>query len=66
MKDDQPAFPTNVNGAFGPTDGMTLRDYFAAKAMAAFIVAGGSGSILYSSLADQSYIAADVMMERRK
>lgn len=34
---DLPAFPCEPNGGCGPWDGMTLRDYFAAKAMAALI-----------------------------
>lgn len=51
------AFPDEFN------DGMTLRDYFAAKAMQA-LLAGGAHPNRYI-LADDAYKAADAMMEVR-
>ena len=42
--------------------GLTLRDYFAAKAMQAKI---SSGSIEPKSIATTAYIYADAMMEKR-
>ena len=35
---DETAFPAQALGGLGYTTGMSLRDYFAAKAMAAFVV----------------------------
>lgn len=71
MSKDQPAFP---NTSFGSTRneqrGMTLRDYFAAKAMQAFIASNYSqdeinryDEILVSA---QSYLLADYMLEARQ
>jgi hypothetical protein len=45
--------------------GMTLRDYFAAKAMAAFISRCEEG-ILYSDIAQRAYFAADAMLKKRE
>lgn len=45
------------------TDGMSLRDYFAAKAMQA-LLAGGSHPNRYELAAD-AYKAADAMLEER-
>jgi hypothetical protein len=79
-----PAFPTarvNINGvdeqdgiqAFGA--GMTLRDYFAAKAMQAFISAypcqaidRGDGGIPadHESIAEDAYDMADAMLKARE
>ena len=63
---NQPAFPTlhqdRVYKNFLTTDGMTLRDYFAAKAMQALIQK-------YSHEGDVSrnaYILADAMLKARE
>jgi hypothetical protein len=61
---DIPAFPVNISSA-PDYDGMTLRDYFAAKAMQAILsqpeyIGEDSG------LAAQSYHAADAMMKARE
>jgi hypothetical protein len=54
---DTPAFPiNNVN------TGMTLRDYFAAKAMQALMDNDG----LFVVIPTQAYAIADLMMEARK
>jgi hypothetical protein len=61
-----PAFP--VIGAPGaPEDfpGMTLRDYFAAKAMEAGLTRGLPGGGDFDILADASYKAADAMLKAR-
>jgi hypothetical protein len=42
--------------------GMSLRDYFAAKAMQALIDNDG----LFSEIPTQAYVLADAMMEARK
>jgi len=58
-----PAFPLNVNHKW--FEGMTLRDYFAAKAM------GMSDATLrpaytFAEKAKQAYMMADAMLEARK
>ena len=70
----EPAFPTarvTINGidetegieAYGP--GMTLRDYFAAKAMQAYITNLGVDDIVETCVAEWSYEIADSMLEAR-
>lgn len=68
--DGGPAFPTtpdcyeNMDPA---GDGMSLRDYFAAKAMAAFISTMPPDSKVYpDKIADGAYDQADAMLARRK
>lgn len=63
-----PAFPTgtgwNHEGKWvgGGDDGMTLRDYFAAKAMQSMVVLDHMGA---SILAKQAYEVADAMLKER-
>ena len=52
-----PAFPTHY------TNGMTLRDYFAAKAMEAFISKIGWNSL---TSAGNAYAIADEMLKERE
>ncbi len=65
-----PAFPTNqyANG-ISPSKfdtGMTLRDYFAAKAMQG-LLAADTGFTMYSAqIAEISYAQADAMMKARE
>jgi hypothetical protein len=47
------------------SDEMTLRDYFAAKAMNAYFN-NTHGSVMYESIAKKAYQMADAMMEARK
>jgi hypothetical protein len=58
------AFPASLPEGHYSQDGMTLRDYFAAKAMAAMI---GSGDYARSDdqLAKFSYEMANAMLEAR-
>ena len=62
-----PAFP--LPGVFGQPqfNGMTLRDYFAAKAMQAEYqaVSARGGCELYSDIAERAYILADAMLRAR-
>ena len=65
-----PAFPIPLNPgqswqAMAPCDGMTLRDYFAAKAMQGLVV-DGVGSIMDEELADWAYRLADAMLKLRE
>lgn len=67
IKDGGRAFP----GVVGPerefASGMTMRDYFAAKAMAALIIAnGGVVASLSVDTAKDAYMAADAMLAARE
>jgi len=65
-----PAFPsTHHNGWGEPEKGMTLRDYFAAKAMQATVDAWIQRSIYPSTddeVAKNAYVIADAMMKARE
>jgi hypothetical protein len=61
MRKNDQAFPVGYNGH----EGMTLRDYFAAKAMQADVSADTWGGD-YEATALQSYAVADAMLEARK
>ena len=59
-----PAFPTSNGGS--PDDGMTLRDYFAAKAMqAAATNPDGADGFTFNQRAVWAYVQADAMLEER-
>ena len=57
-----PAFPTPAHNL--TNDGMTLRDYFAAKAMEGFISRGGNYDAEFD--ADRAYVFADAMLKARE
>ena len=59
MKISPPAFPTYL--ADNMAHGMTLRDYFAAKAMQAML----NDTTIYENVAKYAYKMADAMMEAR-
>jgi hypothetical protein len=68
-----PAFPTpkivvneqgQITGFAVDADGMTLRDYFAAKAMEGFISRGGNYNAEFD--ADRAYVFADAMLKARE
>lgn len=63
-----PAFPTYYGGyAKCDADGMTLRDYFAAKAMQGMLAAcTGWSEQEQTRLAKCSYMMADEMLKRRE
>lgn len=63
-KQGGPAFPTNHAMAEN-SEGMTLRDYFAAKAMQGFAADPNYGAKL-SVMAECAYEWADAMLEARK
>ena len=69
-KDGGPAFPHPAGWRRDPhiSDGMTLRDYFAAKAMVAFISAAVTvvkPSILAKTVSSAAYEIADEMLKAR-
>jgi hypothetical protein len=55
-----PAFPSQREHT--TKEGMTLRDYFAAKAMYGFVA---NGSTNVQEIAQASYIVADAMLKAR-
>lgn len=72
---NEPAVPTqesNYENKYS-SSGMTLRDYFAAKAMAAIVrrwdghsFGGGPNSPQYKELAEEAYFIADAMLKARE
>jgi hypothetical protein len=58
----EPAFPSTH--PHGQDEGMTLRDYFAAKAMQGFISRGGNYDAEFD--ADRAYAYADAMLKARE
>ena len=74
MTKEIPAFPTTqyVTGFYpsGHTEGMTLRDYFAAKAMQGFAstidISDADYQEHFGYIAKDCYEIADAMLEARK
>ncbi len=63
---DMLAFPRPHSGATQyAQEGMTLRDYFAAKALQGMIAENGVGALANGDLAKWCYVIADEMMEAR-
>ena len=74
MKNNTPAFPTKINTEYfsNPSTiyetGMTLRDYFAAKAMQAMAEGRGAANLEqggYVAVSMMAYKMADAMMKAR-
>ena len=72
MKNES-AFPIPATEYHGMDSGMTLRDYFAAKAMQAIVrrydghsFGGGPDSPQYKELAGDAYFIADAMLKARE
>jgi len=73
IKDGGPAFPTNTEnvsnaGACYADAGMTLRDYFAAKAMQGYLASFAGGETIDgpNSAAEWAYRYADAMLRARE
>lgn len=64
---NEPAFPTSESLQYSQhiTGGMTLRDYFAAKAMQGWLVETSEG-VSVTAVARFSYEMADAMMKVRE
>lgn len=60
MKDGGPAFPAQHYDLAEGEHGMTLRDYFAAKAMQALV-----RDNYFDVVADRAYLMADAMLKAR-
>jgi hypothetical protein len=65
IKDGGPAFPQPEHSVAVNPEGMTLRDYFAAKAMEAFILRNDRGLIDMPWVAQGAYKIADFMLKER-
>ena len=64
-----PAFPTGLDQQIESRTGMTLRDYFAAKAMQGFIQYSATKGIYAppdDELAEAAYDIADAMLKARE
>ncbi len=67
MSKDIPAFPKTPFIEIGtPQNGMTLRDYFAAKAMQGMLAENGGGAVGNDKLAEFAYHLADAMIKARE
>lgn len=64
---DEPAFPAPQNGPDGQTQyGMSLRDWFAGKALFGMLADPECGTVPAKTIAISCYAMADAMMEARK
>ena len=64
---DIPAFPVGLEAFGEDKTGMTLRDYFAAKAMQGMFASQGNMLVVTKEyLAETSYEYADAMMKARE
>lgn len=65
-KQNKQAFPSTISSWDGDyiDHGMTLRDYFAAKAMNAYLD-GEDAPIAFSMIAERAYEMADAMLKAR-
>lgn len=61
-----PAFPIQEAYALSTEQGMTLRDYFAAKAMQAFLMRQSSMTAPDEMIAEAAYDTADAMLKARE
>ena len=63
-----PAFPCGRDvtlDQFAPSSGLSMRDYFAAKAMQGFLAAGLPLAMAYETVAHRAYRLAEAMLEAR-
>ena len=68
MTNNEPAFPSTTQGPTTAPEiyyGMTLRDYFAAKAMQSYLLDKDRDSFTFEQWAAASYEMADAMLEAR-
>lgn len=61
----RPASEAHQHGMHSPQDGMTLRDYFAAKAMQGICASGPTANWTDGRIARSAYEMADAMLEAR-
>ena len=64
---NEPAFPIQDAYSRSTEQGMTLRDYFAAKAMQGFAsTLTGTAPVLFDVLSRDAYLMADAMLKARE
>ena len=66
MKNNIPAFPIQDAYSMSTEQGMTLRDYFAAKAMQTYMISEVWTPDTFKAAAINSYKVADAMMKVRE
>jgi hypothetical protein len=59
-----PAFPSLYS--LPETQGMLLRDYFAAKALQGMLAESGGGALHNTNLSEFAYLIADAMLKARE
>ena len=68
MTTNEPAFPSTNQGQTTAPEiyyGITIRDYFAAKAMQSYLLDKDRDSFTFEQWAEASYEMADAMLEAR-
>ena len=60
-----PLLPGQSWQGIGPCDGMTLRDYFAGRAMQSYLLDKDRDSFTFEQWAQASYEMADAMLKAR-
>jgi len=66
IKDGGPAFPQHIDGVHYAEAGMSLRDYFAAKAMNGICAASPGSEWTDARIAQGAYELADAMLAERE
>ena len=61
-----PLLPGQSWQGIGPCDGMTLRDYFAGRAMQSYLLDKDRDSFTFEQWAQASYEMADAMLKARE
>ena len=61
-----PLLPGQSWQVIGPCDGMTLRDYFAGRAMQSYLLDKDCDSFTFEQWAQASYEMADAMLKARE
>ena len=61
-----PLLPGQSWQGMGPCDGMTLRDYFAGRAMQSYLLDKDRDSFTFEQWAQASYEMADAMLKARE
>ena len=65
INDGGPAFPNDASALRKKQEGMSLRDYFAAKAMQSYLLDKDRDSFTFEQWAQASYEMADAMLKAR-
>lgn len=66
---NESAFPTTIHNygdGMYASEGMTLRDYFAAKTLQGILSSGNLQTVNFEKIAKDSYAMADAMLKARE